>query len=123
MIRHFIKAVLTLRTGVTIIVVIALGIGFLEFIPRPPLQEGLSLSKAFRDRNGHLLRLTLSGDDKYRYWVPLDAISTRMVKATLLYEDKYFYRHWGVNPVSLARAFWQTYITKKRTVGASTITM
>lgn len=123
MIRHFSKAGLTLRIGVTIIVVIALGVGLLEFMPRPPLQEGLSLSTAFRDRFGHLLRLTLSRDDKYRYWVSLDAISTKMVAATLLYEDKYFYRHFGVNPVSLARAFWQTYITKERTVGASTITM
>jgi penicillin-binding protein 1C len=87
------------------------------------LQEGLSLSTTFRDRNGRLLRLTLSEDDKYRLWVPLDAISPKMVEATLLYEDRYFHRHFGVNPVSLSRAFWQTYITKDRTIGASTITM
>ena len=121
--RHFSKAGWTLRIGVTIIVVIALGVGLLESMSRPPLQEGLGLSTAFRDRFGHLLRLTLSRDDKYRYWVSLDAISPKMVEATLLYEDQYFYRHFGVNPVSLTRAFWQTYVIKNRTVGASTITM
>lgn len=46
-----------------------------------------------------------------------------MKEALLLYEDRWFYWHLGVNPVSLVRAFWTTYVAKSRTVGASTITM
>lgn len=91
--------------------------------PKPALYEGLSYSTAVTDRNGALLRLTLSQDDKYRLFSPLRTISPALIEATLLYEDRYFYRHPGINPFSLFRAFWQTYVTGERTVGASTITM
>lgn len=92
-------------------------------IPKPPLKEGLSLSKEIYDREHRLLRLTLSSDDKYRRWVSLDKISPILIQATLLQEDRYFYWHPGVNPYALTRAFWKTYVEGGRRMGASTITM
>lgn len=94
-----------------------------SFLPKPPLLEDIDFSKAFYDRQGKLLRLTISLDEKYRIRTPLGEISPQMVQATLLHEDQYFFRHPGVNPFSLARAFYQTYIQRSRRVGASTITM
>ncbi len=91
-------------------------------IPCPRLWEGLSYSTAYYDRNHRLLRLTLTGDDKYRLHLPLTQIAPVMIDATLLYEDRHFYRHPGVNPVSLARAAWQTF-TDGRLIGGSTLTM
>jgi len=46
-----------------------------------------------------------------------------LVDATLLQEDAWFWRHPGVNPFSLARAFFTTYLSNARRVGGSTITM
>ena len=44
-------------------------------------------------------------------------------QATILYEDKNFHHHFGVDVSALIRAFWSTYITQGRRVGGSTIAM
>jgi penicillin-binding protein 1C len=92
-------------------------------VPRPPVREGLGFSQAVFDREGRLLRLTLSPDEKYRLWVPLERIPPALVEATLLHEDQHFRRHLGVNPVALGRAIWSTYLTGGRRMGGSTLTM
>lgn len=92
-------------------------------VPRPPLREGLGFSQAVLDREGRLLRLTLSPDEKYRLWVPLARIPPALVEATLLHEDQHFRQHAGINPVAVARAVWRTYVVRGRRVGGSTLTM
>lgn len=99
------------------------GVLILFFSPVPPLLEGVSFSRAVYDKDQHLLRLSLSQDDKFRLYTPLQECSPQLIQATLLQEDQYFYNHYGINPVSLLKAFWQTYVAKSRRVGASTITM
>lgn len=97
---------------------------FLIFLAwKPPLLNHVSFSHAVFDRNGALLRLTLSRDEKYRLFVPLQDISPSLRDAVLLHEDQYFYSHTGFNPISLSRAFVQSYFTRGRKIGASTITM
>ncbi len=89
----------------------------------PSLKSDVRFSQAVYDRNGKLLRLTLSRDDKYRLWLPLKSISPVLIKATLLHEDKWFRFHPGVSPTAIARAVWHTYVRKDRKIGGSTITM
>ena len=108
-----------------IIVVSVLGVaaaGY-RFCPKPALDDYYPRSRAFFDNHGRLLRLGLAQDDRYRLYCPLDRISPRLVEATILYEDKDFFRHPGVDVAALCRAFWTTYIARTRRVGASTITM
>ncbi|PID78143.1 MAG: penicillin-binding protein 1C [Deltaproteobacteria bacterium] len=93
------------------------------FIPDPGLYPHKTWSKAYKSKSGDLLRLTLSQDEKYRLFVPFEKISNHLKKATLFYEDKYFYSHPGVNFFSLIRGFTSTFILKKRIIGGSTITM
>lgn len=92
-------------------------------IPKPELLRYQGTSRAFFDRQGRLLRLTLARDDRYRLQVPLQEIAPVLREATLLYEDQSFLDHPGVDPLALLRAFWSSYVTRERTVGASTITM
>ncbi len=90
-------------------------------LQRDRLEKDFSM--VFTDRNGSLLRITLSESEKYRIKLPLKDISPYLVKGILEYEDRYFYFHPGVNPISFMRAFYQN-ISKGRIVsGASTITM
>ncbi len=105
---------------VLLIAFVALGFGL---IARPLLLETYSFSTAVIDRRGNLLRLTLDKDENYRVYVPLEDISKNVIEATLLYEDRYFYRHIGVNPVSLVDAMLDSYLFGGRRRGASTITM
>lgn len=96
---------------------------WLLFTPRPPLLEGIPFSTIVLDRHGQLMRLSLAEDERYRVFTPLAEIAPELVEATLLYEDRHFYRHPGVNPLAVARAAWGTYIGGERRLGASTITM
>jgi penicillin-binding protein 1C len=95
----------------------------LGLIPPPLLVNRANGSYAVTDRDGRLLRLSLTGDEKYRLWTPLERISPALVAATLHYEDRQFYRHPGVNPAALARAAWTSFVSRDRRMGGSTLTM
>jgi membrane carboxypeptidase/penicillin-binding protein PbpC len=92
-------------------------------LPKTPLLDGISFSQSVRDRNGKLLRVTLSADQKFRIWTPLEEISPDLINATLRYEDKYYARHPGVNPIALARGATELLRFHRATTGGSTITM
>jgi penicillin-binding protein 1C len=93
------------------------------FSPKPPLLENAAFSKAYFDRDGSLLRLTLAKDQTFRLFTPYEHLSPSLINATLQQEDRYFYLHPGVNPVSVLRAAAETYLRRSRPVGGSTITM
>src|SRR5437879_3659112 len=92
-------------------------------LPKPPLLDGISFSKCVCDRNGKLLRVTLSADQKFRIWTPLEEMSPDLIDATLRYEDKYYARHPGVNPIALVRGATDLVRFHRATTGGSTITM
>ena len=99
------------------------GLVVVAFSPRPELYGDATFSTAVQDRNGRLLRLALASDDRYRLKLALDDVAPAAIDATLLYEDRHYHRHPGVNPAALLRAAWSTYADGDRVVGGSTITM
>jgi penicillin-binding protein 1C len=105
-----------------VVLLVAAGLVY-ALTPHPKIDHYVSYSNVYLDRDGKLLRLTLSDDDRYRIHRSLQQISPRFIEATLLYEDQDFYSHWGVDFAALLRAFWSTYITRERRIGASTIAM
>lgn len=94
-----------------------------RLLPHAPLRARIPLSTAVTARDGTLLRLTLAPDGQYRRWTPLEQVSPLLVRATLLYEDRHFNRHFGVNPIALVRAALSTYGGGARRIGGSTLTM
>jgi penicillin-binding protein 1C len=88
--------------------------------PLPDL-PGYSTSVYYRDST--LAATFLSKDDRWRMEVKSNQLPPRLVNVFLQKEDKYFYYHPGVNPIAIARAFWNNALRRKRTSGASTITM
>ena len=94
----------------------------LRVVPAPPLGGRATFSTAVYAESGQLLRLTLAGDAQYRLWVPFDQIAPATREAVLLYEDRWFFRHPGVNPVALARSAAASWFGRRRQ-GGSTITM
>ncbi|MFQ3248314.1 MAG: penicillin-binding protein 1C [Glaciecola sp.] len=116
---------LTFRFKLSLFVFLALAIGALTyvFIPKPDLINYQSYSRAIFDRNDNLLRISLSEDERYRLYTPLEGISEHLQHATVLYEDQNYYSHSGVDYLALLRAFWQTYVLQERRIGASTIVM
>lgn len=109
--------------SITLLLLFVSASGLIFFFQPPPLNNSTHDSTAIYDDEHHLLRLTLSHDDKYRLYTPLDQIPPVLIEATLLQEDQYFWWHPGINPVAMIKAAWETYVTHHRRVGASTITM
>ena len=116
---------LTRRIGLAILAVLLAGASVTAIArvwPKTPLRSLAPGSTAISTEQGELLRLTLAADGQYRLWVDLERMPRRLPAAVILYEDRWFYAHPGVNPVALMRAVAQN-IAGGRRFGASTITM
>lgn len=111
------------QNGLMAALLLALLLVGMRLWPHPPLSQGLPLSSAYYDRDGHLLRLTLANDDRYRLWTPLEQISPLVIEGVQLHEDRWFNYHPGFNPISLTRGLWVSYIRGGQRQGGSTITM
>ncbi|MBS7662163.1 peptidoglycan glycosyltransferase PbpC [Pseudomonas lalucatii] len=59
----------------------------------------------------------------WRYPVGPGEVSPYYLQALLTYEDRWFYRHPGVNPLALARASWQNLAGGRLVSGGSTLSM
>lgn len=85
------------------------------------IYEGKGSSRLTYDREHHVLDIQVAADGRYRSPIELAAVPKACVDAALTYEDKQFYRHPGVNPVSLLRA--AASVLGSHRVGGSTLTM
>lgn len=87
------------------------------------LKVNVQYSKLIYDKDTTLLHTFLNNDEKWRMKISLNEVPQQLQEAILFKEDKYFYYHFGVNPIAIFRAFFQNTFSKKRISGASTITM
>jgi len=72
------------------------------------------------DKNGQIVALRPSSDEIWRF--EAKNIPQTLKDSVLLFEDKFFYYHIGVNPFAMIRAAAHN-LTHKNRIGASTITM
>ncbi|MCV6630226.1 MAG: penicillin-binding protein 1C [Flavobacteriaceae bacterium] len=72
------------------------------------------------DRDQNLLGAKIAADGQWRF-PNIDSIPDKYEKALLVYEDAHFYQHPGINPVSIAKAFWSNIKAGEIRRGGSTI--
>lgn len=111
------------RSAICLSAVAAIALLAWALVPEPELYEDTSFSTLVIDRQGTPLRLLAAKDERYRLFTPLEEIAPVALEATLLYEDRHFHEHPGIDPVALLRAAWTTYVHRTRMVGGSTVTM
>lgn len=97
-------------------------IALFAFYPQSGVNS-IRYSKVFYDKNRVLLGARISPDEKWRFQVELDRVSPSLIKALIEFEDKRFYNHFGVDPLSILRAFWDNITSRQISSGASTLTM
>ena len=88
-----------------------------------PLPSKIEYSTIVLDSKGEVIHAFLTPDQKWRMETELKEISPLLKQILIYKEDKYFYWHFGVNPLAIARATAVNLFRLKRTSGASTITM
>jgi len=89
-------------------------------IPPPELKE---YSQVIYAMDSTMLSAYLTTDDKWRLETRIADVTPEMVQAIIHKEDKWFYWHFGFNPISIVRAFVSNISSSQRVSGASTITM
>lgn len=110
-------------SAVFFLIIIIFSIHILYMRKYGNIYDGIEFSSAYCDRNGKLLQIFLTEDEQYRLFKPIEEYPPEFIEALLMQEDRYFYSHFGINPVAIFKAGWETYIKKSRRMGASTITM
>lgn len=77
-------------------------------------------AKILLDKNGEIINMRLSSDGIWRFHE--QSFPNSLKQCVVLFEDRYFYYHFGVNFASIFRAFFHNLRSDNR-IGASTITM
>ena len=96
-------------------------LGWLFCLPRD-LFKGVPYSTVVYSAEGELLGARIAEDGQWRF-PPCDTVPARYAKAVVRFEDRHFYWHPGVNPVSLVRAFVDNLRSGHVVSGGSTLTM
>lgn len=93
---------------------------FIFILPNPLFN--VSYSCVVVDKNGELLGVKISDDKQWRF-PETDSVNEKFKTCIVCFEDKRFYYHLGVDPLSIIRATKQNIKSSKIVSGASTITM
>jgi penicillin-binding protein 1C len=88
-----------------------------------PLPDPTSGSTVVLARDGTPLRAFPDDDGVWRYPAKPDDVSPLYIEALLTYEDRWFYKHPGINPFAIARAIGQAVVHRRLVSGGSTLTM
>ncbi len=88
----------------------------------PSLLKRADLSTVAYDAKGRLLGARISDDGQWRF-PPSNFLPQKYLTCLLQYEDRRFYYHFGVDPMSLVRAAYLNFRAGKIVSGGSTIDM
>lgn len=103
-------------------IALLLVIAFLQWLPLPSYLYHNNYARILLARDGSLLGAGIAADQQWRF-APVAHLPEKYKKSLLLFEDQYFYRHPGINPLSIARAMRGNFSAGKVTSGGSTLTM
>jgi len=79
-------------------------------------------STVIEAKENALLSATIASDGQWRF-PEIEAVPSKFEESILMFEDEYFYTHFGVNPVSLFKAFVANVKSGGVKRGGSTLTM
>ncbi len=104
------------------IFLIATGVVITPVLLSPMPRFPAPLSTVIEARDGSLLGARIADDGQWRF-PGFEQVPDKFEKSLLAFEDRYFYFHPGINPVSIVRALLSNIKKGKIVSGGSTITM
>ena len=106
--------------GVLLLLIGAMSLDLACPLPLPAARDAGAVVVA---ADGSPLRAFAGADGIWRYPVPPQRVSPLYLQALLNYEDRWFWRHPGINPFALLRAAGQWARSGRVVSGGSTLTM
>ncbi len=99
---------------------VAILLFFIFSLPKPLFED--PYSTVVLDRNGELLGVKIAPDGQWRF-PETNIVSDKFETCITTFEDKRFYYHLGVDPISMFRAIKQNLQSRKIVSGGSTLSM
>jgi len=106
------------------LILTTVGIGSIScyFFSLPVVLFKSKYATVLEDRSGQLLSAAIASDGQWRF-PEIHRVNEKFAKAIILYEDKRFWDHPGVDVLALGRAFRKNIQAGKIVSGGSTLTM
>jgi len=108
------------KKGIFFFVSSILFIWYLFCLPSPLFN--VPTSTVLEDKDGRLLAARIADDGQWRFPVS-EKLPIKFIASLVVFEDKEFFNHKGVDPLAFGRAMKQNISAKKVVSGGSTITM
>ena len=89
----------------------------------PNLGRLESISQVLRSEDGSIINLRLTPSGHWREKASLENVDAKLIDMLVAYEDKRFMSHFGVDPLALVRATYNSLASGRVVSGASTLTM
>lgn len=112
------KSKLKYRIGIPICLILL--IWYILCLPSPLFH--VPYSTVVSDRYNNLLGARIADDQQWRFPTS-DSIPEKYKICLIEFEDRHFFKHWGINPLAIGRAIKQNISSGHIVSGASTITM
>jgi penicillin-binding protein 1C len=108
------------KIGIASALTLACGLYYVFSLPDTLFND--PYSTVLKANHGELLSATIANDGQWRF-PETDSVPVKFEEALIAFEDKRFYYHPGVDPLSLGRALKQNIFDGRVVSGGSTITM
>lgn len=95
---------------------------FLNLYPFPSSLKNQNYARVLLSNDGALLGAQIASDHQWRF-SPVEKLPEKYSQAVLVFEDKNFYHHFGLDPVAISRAAISNIRRGHVVSGGSTITM
>jgi len=106
-----------LRLGLALLLVFLMS---RYIVPAPTFDK--PTSTILESVDGTLMSARIAEDGQWRF-PAMDSIPPRFEQSLLLFEDRHFYKHPGINPVSIVRALRKNFAAGRVVQGGSTLSM
>ena len=106
------KKVLTILVGIALVA---------YYFCLPKTLFDASYSTVIESKDHQLLAAQIAQDGQWRF-PEMQTVPNKFETCITLYEDEYFYYHWGFNPISMGKAFASNLSANKVKRGGSTLT-
>ncbi len=107
------------RVRILIATMVVLSIAFWFSLPKELFHS--TYSTVIEDARGNLLAAQIAEDGQWRF-PEMDSVPNKFADCIVQFEDRYFYRHPGVNPLAIGRAIIQNIRAGEVVSGGSTLT-